>query len=143
MIDVKQLDLLQELADKYNEYYEKKINIKIKIGSHPASSEFAFSIGDSCIEYNFTCIDDLIESIEDLLKEQNQQIPFEIGDTVWFFDIDRDICCLTIDDIAHNQTTDIYIYYEKGHYVIGDKPIFKTKNELIDNEIKKLEAQKD
>lgn len=145
MIDYKQLDSIYELTKKHEKLSNKKTWVNIKLGVHPSACQFKLTIGlDGNGEgiHVYESADDLLDKLKELCEIEEAEPRFKIGETIWFKDCDNKILFLTVASIKKNLNRWVYID-GFGAFVTDDDTLFKSKNELIDHEIKKLIDLKD
>lgn len=144
MIDNKQFELLTCLLNKYKEIHNKEAKVNIKMGTHPNNSAFILLLNDENLEMEFESFDDLLEALKYQCTIKDKICPFNIDETVWFLCPDNGISSFQIKEVFYDSSNKKFTYRdEMGDFLYSNVELFKTKNELIDSEIIKLEAQRD
>lgn len=146
MIDYKRLDLIYDLTEKYSKLTNRHAYVGMKLGVHPASCEFKLTIElDKNNEdiYVYESIDELLEKLQELCAEYNIKSRFKIGEMIWFKNCDGKICSFCVHEIKERFPSSFIYFNSLGDYVTDEDNLFKCRNDLIDHDIKELEALKE
>lgn len=144
MIDNKQFELLTSLINKYKDIHNQEAKVNIKMGTHPDNSSFILLLNEENLEMEFESIDDLLDALKYQCNIKDKICPFNIGETVWFLCPGNGICSFQIKEVFYDSSDKKFTYKDEiGDFIYPTVELFKTKNELIDSEIIKLEAQRD